>query len=114
VLVNFWATWCPPCRKEMSDLDLIYTHYKQQGLVILSLSSEDPFTVNKFIAPTGYHPPVLLDDGGKVAKAFHVDGLPRNFVFDRDGKLVAQAIDMRTQHQFFMMLAKAGLQPETK
>jgi len=111
VLVNFWATWCPPCRKEMADLDLIYTHYKQQGLMILSLTNENPFKVNSFLAPTGYHPPVLLDEGGKIAKAFHVDGLPRNFVFDRDGKLVAQAIDMRTQRQFFLMLAKAGLQP---
>ena len=112
VLVNFWATWCPPCRKEMVDLDLIYTHYQKQGLVILSLTSEKKSTVKDFLASKDYHPPVLLDDGGQVAKAFHVDGLPRNFVFDRDGKLVAEAIDMRTQRQFFHMLAKAGLQPQ--
>ena len=111
VLVNFWATWCQPCRKEMQDLDLIYTHYQQQGLVVLSITDENPFTVNSYLSPLGYHPPVLTDDGGKVAKQFHVDGLPRTFVFDRDGKLVAEAIDMRTQRQFFAMLAKAGLQP---
>lgn len=111
VLVNFWATWCPPCQKEMTDLDLIYTHYQSQGLVILSLSDETMLTIHNFLAGKDYHPPVLLDTGGKVAKQFHVDGLPRNFVFDRDGKLVAEAIDMRTQRQFFDMLAKAGLQP---
>jgi len=111
VLVNFWATWCPPCRKEMGDLDLIYTHYQQEGLVILSISSENPFTVSSFLSGRNYHPPVLLDSGAKVAKEFHVDGLPRTFVFDRNGKLVAEAMDMRTQRQFFMMLAKAGLQP---
>ena len=111
VLVNFWATWCPPCRKEMPDLDAIYTHFQSQGLVILSLSDEVPFKVNSFIAPTNYHPPVLLDEGGKVAREFHVDGIPKSFVFDRDGKLVAQSIDMRTQHQFLMMLSQAGLHP---
>jgi len=111
VLVNFWATWCPPCQKEMTDLDLIYTHYQSQGLVILSLSDETALPIHNFLAGKDYHPPVLLDTGGKVAKEFHVDSLPRNFVFDREGKLVAEAIDMRTQRQFFDMLAKAGLQP---
>lgn len=111
VMVNFWATWCPPCKKEMTDLDLIYTHYQSQGLVILSISSENPFTVGNYLNMKNYHPPVLLDDGGKVTKQFHVDGLPRSFVFDRNGKLVAESIDMRTQRQFFEMLATAGLEP---
>jgi peroxiredoxin len=109
VLVNFWATWCPPCRLEMPDLDAIYTHFQTQGLVVLSISDEDAFKVGSFINAAGYHPPVLLDPGGKVAKEFHVDGIPKSFVFDRDGKLVAQSIDMRTQHQFLVMLSKAGL-----
>jgi thiol-disulfide isomerase/thioredoxin len=111
VLVNFWATWCPPCQQEMQDLDLIYIHYQPAGLVILSLTNENPFTVASYLANKGYHPPVLIDDEGKVAKEFRVDGLPRTFVFDRNGKLVAEAIDMRTQRQFFAMLAVAGLQP---
>jgi len=114
VLVNFWATWCPPCRKEMTDLDLIYTHYQAQGLAMVSITGENGSTVRSFLEGKGYHPPVLLDDGGKVAKQFHVDGLPRTFVFDREGKMVAEAIDMRTQRQFFAMLAKAGLQPQAK
>jgi thiol-disulfide isomerase/thioredoxin len=111
VLVNFWATWCPPCRKEMPDLDAIYSHFQSQGLIVLSLTDEEPSKVNTFIGGAGYHPPVLLDTGGKVSKEFHVDGLPKTFVFDREGKLVAQSIDMRTQHQFLIMLAKAGLHP---
>ena len=109
VLVNFWATWCPPCRKEMPDLDAIYTHFQPQGLVVLSISDEDSFKVNSFLSGNGYHPPVLIDPGDKVAKQFHVVGIPKTFIFDRDGKLVAQSIDMRTQHQFLAMLAKAGL-----
>ena len=109
VLVNFWATWCPPCRKEMPDLDAIYGHFAPQGLVVLSISDEEMFKVGSFIEPSRYRPPVLLDPGGTVAKEFHVDGIPKSFVFNREGKLVAQSIDMRTQRQFLMMLAQAGL-----
>jgi thiol-disulfide isomerase/thioredoxin len=111
VLVNFWATWCPPCRAEMPDLDAIYTHFQSQGLVILSISDEAPFKVASYIGPANYHPPVLLDTDGKVAKQFHIDGIPKTFIFNRDGKLVAQSIDMRTQRQFLMMLAKTDLHP---
>jgi thiol-disulfide isomerase/thioredoxin len=108
VLVNFWATWCPPCRKEMPDLDAIYTHFKDQ-LVILSITDEDMFKVGTFINQANYHPPVLLDSERKVAKMYHVDGIPKSFVYDRDGKLVDESIDELTQKQFLMMLAKAGL-----
>jgi peroxiredoxin len=111
ILVSFWATWCPPCRKEMGDLDLIYAHFQSQGLVILSISSENNFTVTSYVQSIGYHPSVLIDDGGKVAKQFHVDGIPRTFVFDREGKLVSQATDMRTEKQFLRMLVTAGLKP---
>lgn len=112
VLVSFWATWCPPCRKEMGDLNAISMQYQSQ-MVVLSLTSEEPMTVVRwFQGVPAYHGKVLLDSGAKVAKQFHVDGLPTTFVYDRDGKLVAKAIDMRTQRQFFAMLAKAGLQPQ--
>ncbi len=69
-MVNFWATWCGPCRLEMPDLDRLYSHFQPQGLVVLSISDEDSFKVASFISPTGYHPPVLLDPGGKVHKLF--------------------------------------------
>jgi len=111
VLVNFWATWCPPCRLEMPDLDIISTHFQPQGLVILSITDESGLTVTPFITQMGYHPQVLFDSDGKVHRLFHVNGIPKNFVFDRDGKLVAQSIDQCTQHQLLMMLAKAGLHP---
>ena len=59
-----------------------------------------------------FHPTVLLDPGWKVANQFHLDGgIPKSFLFDRDGKLVAVAIDMRTQRQFLNMLAVAGIHP---
>ncbi|HEV2135995.1 MAG TPA: TlpA disulfide reductase family protein [Terracidiphilus sp.] len=112
VLVNFWATWCPPCRVEMPALDAIYTRFQSQGLIILSISDEKPETVESFLSRTTYHPPVLIDPGDKVHKLFRVEGIPHTFVYNRSGKLMGQAIDERTEQQFLAMLADAGLQPQ--
>ncbi len=110
VMVNFWATWCPPCQKEMPDLEALYNQYKDQGFVILALSEDDETQkVAPFIAERKITYPILLDPGSKVNNLFQVRGIPKTFVYDRDGKLVAQSIDMRTRHQFEEMLAQAGL-----
>jgi peroxiredoxin len=109
VLVNFWATWCPPCRKEMPDLQALYDKYKDQGLVVLSISDEDAAKVSPFINERKISYPVLLDPGRKVNEEFVVEGIPKSFVYDREGKLAAQSIDMRTRSQFQQMLAAAGL-----
>lgn len=109
VLVNFWATWCPPCRKEMPDIQALYDRFKDKGLIVLSLSDETLDKVQPFIKEGKYTFPVLLDPGRKVNTMYKIDGIPKNFVYDRNGKLVAQSIDMRTQGQFLKMLAAAGL-----
>ena len=110
VLVNFWATWCPPCRKEMPDLDALYRRFENQGLVILGISDEDAGKVESFLAERPVLYPVLLDPRRMVNEEFQVDGIPKSFVYDRDGKLVAESIDMRTQRQFLQMVAQAGIQ----
>jgi peroxiredoxin len=110
VLVNFWATWCPPCRKEMPDLQALYDKYKDQGFVVLSISDEEAAKVQPFITERKISYPVLLDPGRKVDALFQVEGIPKSFVYNREGKLVAQSIDMRTRNQFQAMLAQAGLQ----
>jgi peroxiredoxin len=110
VLVNFWATWCPPCRKEMPDLEMLYKQFKDQGLLILAISDEDISKVKPFIAEHNTTYPVLLDPESNVHKLFVVEGIPKSFLYDRDGKLVAEAIDMRTRKQFLEMLSRAGLQ----
>jgi peroxiredoxin len=109
VLVNFWATWCPPCRKEMPDLDALYRRFKNQGFVILAISDEDAAKVKTFLAESGVTYPILRDPGRKVNELFQIEGIPKSFVYDRGGKLVAQSIDMRTERQFLAMLAQAGL-----
>jgi peroxiredoxin len=110
VLVNFWATWCPPCRKEMPDLETLYERFGSKGLVVLGISDEEAAKVEPFIRERKVSFPVLLDPGRKVNEMFVVEGIPKSFVYDREGKLVAQSIDMRTEKQFLEMLGKAGLE----
>jgi len=110
VLLNFWATWCPPCRKEMPDLEMLYRRFGAQGLIILGIDDEEAETVKPFIAQQGITYPVLLDPGRKVNTLFQIEGIPKTFVYDRDGKIVAQSIDMRTGKQFLEMLGSAGLE----
>jgi peroxiredoxin len=110
VAVNFWATWCPPCRKEMPDMQALYQRFAPKGLVILAISDEDVSKVEQFIADHHFSYPILLDPGRKVNELFRVEGIPKSFVYDRDGKLVAEAIDMRTERQLLEMLAHAGLE----
>jgi len=111
VMVNFWATWCGPCRLEMGDLDALYRYFQPQGLVVLSITDEDGFKVSEFLKTANYQPAVLIDAGGKVHHQFHIDGIPHTFLFGRDGNLLAVAIDQRTRRQFLEMLEKTDLHP---
>jgi len=110
VLLNFWATWCPPCRKEMPDMEKLYRAFEKQGFTLLAVSDEERDTVAGFLRKQDFTFPILLDPGRKVHTAFAVEGIPKSFLFDREGKLVSQAIDMRTERQFLEMLKKAGLE----
>jgi peroxiredoxin len=110
VLLNFWATWCPPCRKEMPDMEALYHRFEKKGLVILAVSEEDRETVAGFLGKQNYSFPILLDPDRKANDAFGVDGIPKSFIFDRQGKLVALAVDGRTESQFLELLKQAGLE----
>jgi peroxiredoxin len=110
VLLNFWATWCPPCRREMPGMEKLYRRFARKGLVVLAVSDEKRETVEAFLKDNKCTFPVALDPGRKVNTDFGVEGIPQSFLFDRQGKLSAQSIDMRTERQFLEMFQAAGLE----
>ena len=98
VLVNFWATWCGPCRSEMPELDAYYQAHRHEGFVLLAVNAgERSEKVRDFIARGGYTFPVLLDSDGVAARAFGgIRGMPTSFVLDGRGKTVYQQVGVMT------------------
>ena len=88
VMVNLWASWCPPCRAEMPDLIKYYNDHQADGLVFLSVNSQDNMTsAQQFVHEKQMPFPVLFDPDGKVGQVFRTDGLPDTFVIDQTGNL---------------------------
>lgn len=96
VIVNFWATWCPSCRKEMPSMNRAWDKIRHEGIELIAINvADDRESVESFIKMTGVEFPVLLDTESKTAEAWPVRGLPMTFVVDPEGKLVFRAIGSR-------------------
>ena len=87
VVVNFWATWCPPCVEELPSLENAWQRYRQQGLVVLAVSGEESDVVTSFLErlPSDITFPVLIDGGMKSGNRWQIRGLPTTVVVDRSG-----------------------------
>ena len=109
VLVNFWATWCPPCQREMSNFQTIYNRFAHQGLFILAITAEDVGTVKHYLANASFTFPVLLDTTAATEKRFLVKGFPHSVLYNREGKMIAQIPGPVTKKELEGILAQAGL-----
>ena len=97
VFLNFWATWCPPCKMEMPDIQKIYEKYEKQGekseVVVLSVvapntqDEKDVEGIKAFLEENGYTYPVLMDDGGYTFGAYRISSLPTTFMIDKEGNV---------------------------
>jgi len=86
VLVNFWATWCRPCRSEVPHLVAAYERYRQEGLEIVAVNlQEDKDTVARFVDEFGMQFPVVIDRSGDVAEEYRAIGIPTSVFIDRSG-----------------------------
>lgn len=94
VLINFWATWCKYCVKEIPSLNRLYNAFKEGGLVVLGISVDrSPLTVETFLQKNSVTYPVLMDLDGKVfVRTYTVIGLPTTFLINKDGYIVEKLI----------------------
>lgn len=88
VMINIWATWCPPCRAEMPAIQEAYQEYKDQGLVVLALNTtfqDSEADVRAFVTEFELSFPILLDRTGDVSMRYQLRGLPSTYFIDRKG-----------------------------
>ena len=112
VLIDFWATWCPPCRKGLPETQKFFEKYADKGLAVMAISAEDKGTVEPFLKENNYSFPTYLDAEGKTNTAYGITGIPTVAVIDREGKLVAFMIGLQDPETILAALKKAGLSAE--
>ncbi len=90
VLVNLWATWCPPCRAEMPVIQEYYQQYKDQGFIVLAVNAtnqDNPLDIAPFISEYKLTFPVLLDETGEAGQLYDLRSLPSSYFINRDGTI---------------------------
>ena len=86
VIVNFWATWCPPCKAEMPGINDFYETHQEEGLVVLAVNAEESESeVRPFIEASGFTFPVLLDPAGSIVNQYQIHNFPTTIIIDRNG-----------------------------
>ncbi len=98
VLVNFWATWCPPCREEMPGIHNVWMQLKDRGFEVLAVNlGEDAEDVDRFVFEYGLENsfPFLLDSESEAMKSLNVKGLPTTFIVDKEGNKYYEALGPR-------------------
>ena len=88
ILLNVWATWCPPCKAEMPAIEKVYNEYKEQGFVVLAINStfqDDPLQIKPFTEEYGLSFPILLDETSDISRDYQVRSLPSSYFINRQG-----------------------------
>lgn len=90
VLLNLWATWCAPCRREMPSIEALYRDFGPQGLAVVAVSIDDPGAeeaIRAFVEEYGLTFDILYEPTGSIQRAYQTTGVPETFVIDREGRI---------------------------
>ena len=109
-LIDFWATWCPPCREEIPMLNALHQEFKDQGLTILAISDERSGVVREFAAQAGMNYTNLVDTGA-VGEAYGVVGLPTAFLVDQDGRIVDTYVGPKSRQRLEQQIRELLARP---
>lgn len=98
IMLNFWATWCPPCRREMPSMQVLSQEFKDRPFTVIAVNEwESEEIVFPFLGQLDLFPtfPILFDKSGALSQQYKVMGLPTTFIIDKEGKIVYRAIGGR-------------------
>ena len=92
VMLNFWATWCPPCRAEMPSMERLHSKLQEEDFVLLAVNVEESgqSAVDAFVREIPVSFPVLFDSAQEVSRLYRVSGIPQTFIIDPQGRIVQQ------------------------
>lgn len=108
VLLNFWATWCPPCQREMPYMNKLYEEYKNKGVEIIAVNiGESKVVVDDFANRYKLKFPILIDTKSEVSNVYNVGNLPVTYLIDKDGKIVGSQLgEMKSEKMVRKLLDK--------
>jgi thiol-disulfide isomerase/thioredoxin len=112
VMLDFWATWCPPCRKSLPETQKIEHRFVDKGLIVMAISDEDAPTVKPFLNHNHYTFSTYLDPKDQANKAFNIQAIPTVAIVDRGGHLVTYLVGLQDSGTILSELHKAGLQTQ--
>ncbi|NLM01075.1 MAG: redoxin domain-containing protein [Treponema sp.] len=107
ILVNYWATWCPPCVREFPDLEEMYAKYKDRMNFIAVNSGENKNTIESFMNKHKYKIPVAMDSSSSVGRMYQISGIPTTFIVATDGSMVYGHVGMMTNAQMTQAIEDA-------
>ena len=96
VVLNFWATWCPPCKEEMPSFSKLDSMLGKEGLAVVAINDyENKKKAVNFVKKNGWNFTVLIDESGKVSESYRASFLPTTFIIDRNGMAIGKAVGAR-------------------